>query len=66
MKIDELQADVPDLVRDLDNIRQALSNAESCDSKQDFMENIREAASSLLVLSASVKTMIKQGEKCSK
>lgn len=66
MLITEVQCDVPELVSECRKILDDLENAESCESKQDFCENIRTALSRLAMLRLEVAKTLKSAEKCSR
>tara|TARA_R110000803_G_scaffold32357_6_gene71390 strand:- start:1199 stop:1384 length:186 start_codon:yes stop_codon:yes gene_type:complete len=56
MNLDELQADIDDL--DADSIADHLSNAESCDTIEDFRDNLQAAIDAAKTLTAQLKTML--------
>jgi tRNA C32,U32 (ribose-2'-O)-methylase TrmJ len=64
MFIDELQADMPDIVRDVEALLSDLQCAASCDNKADFCENIRAAITKATIAKQELAKLLKAAEKC--
>jgi len=64
MMIDEVQADVSDLIEDLKAILADLESAESCEVKADLCCNLRSARTHTSLLKDSLDKMVKRAERC--
>ena len=62
--IEELQADISELLIVVENIASDLSCAESCESKEDFRDNLATALNGIAQLQRDTKAMHKQASKC--
>jgi len=66
MLIDEVQADIPDLVSNARRIVTDLESAESCEVKADLCANLHSARIYLDILKREVSKLVRQAEKCSR
>lgn len=64
MFVDELQADLPDLVKSAAEIVEHLRNAESCDCKEDFCSNLESALASMSSLKSWIKPVLQKAYRC--
>jgi hypothetical protein len=63
--IEDLQGDVPDIMQDVRFVFSDLENAECCDNKEDFCENLQTALSNLLNAKKEIERFLKLAKKCS-
>jgi hypothetical protein len=65
MLIEEVQADLGDLLRDVVAIREDMENAECCEVKSDLCENLRSALLKVSDLKVELQKFVRKAEKCS-
>ena len=63
MEIGELQADIDELQRDANSIINALANAESCETSEDFKTNLAEAVRDLKSLTKRASNLYAKSQK---
>ncbi len=57
MSLEDQQAEIAELRALVANVTEALENAESCETKEDFRANIEEAVSSLTTLLGELREL---------
>lgn len=62
--VDELQNDIPDLVKLARDMANDLGCAESCDSKEDFCANLRSAILKATMAKQELTSLLKKAQKC--
>ena len=62
--IDELQADMDEYIHEAEMIVQALRDAESCETKEDFIANLESAHNMMLPLRGDLKAILGIAQRC--
>jgi hypothetical protein len=60
MTLDELQADVPDLEKSAEGVTRALSEACSCETREDFASNLEDAEEAIKALLREIRSLRKK------
>lgn len=66
MTFDELQADIPQLVQDCRELLADLEAAESCESLEDFFENMKAAVEKIANVKLEAWNVFKDAKKLTK
>ena len=61
--MDEIQADIPDVLKDMARLTEDLQNAESCETPTDLIDNLETAISNLNIAKAELTRMVKKAKR---